>query len=133
MFTALLMCPVADLGAVAKGQKKKCDITIADVIGPLDATDTSVDFTGALPRDANFSLLSYSFSLVGSMSLEREEHTIQVMCVIMRLHLSRLPPNLPRAEPGAAPRAKLRDGPGALGHGSPFWQQSTCAVARGPR
>ena len=40
---------------------------------------------------------------------------------------------LSRAEPGAAPRDQLRDGPGTLGHGSPFWQQSACAVARGPR
>ena len=77
LFTALLMCPVEDLGAGTVGNednpKKTCDITVADILGPLillnkevgtgaDAAADSID----RPRDANFSLLSFSFSLVGS-------------------------------------------------------------------
>ena len=72
MFTALLMQPVSDLSKsddiirieVAAGQQSMCDITISDILGPWkDETQ----------RDANFSLLSYSFNLVGpSGSFELE-------------------------------------------------------------
>ena len=63
LFTALLMCPVEHLGAsgpvVDEGeQRQMCDITVADVLGPLS-------FIMDRPRDANFSLLTYSFNLVG--------------------------------------------------------------------
>ena len=61
LFTALLICPVADLGAESDdedGQPMMCDITVSDVIGPLKEKGV----IGV--RDANFSLLSYSFSLV---------------------------------------------------------------------
>ena len=46
-----------------------CDITVGDILGPLRKKETG---TGAVDvsRDANFSLLSYSFSLVGLGSLE---------------------------------------------------------------
>ena len=63
LFTALLMCPVEHLGAsgpVVDEDKPRemCDITVADVLGPLA-------FIMDRPRDANFSLLTYSFNLVG--------------------------------------------------------------------
>ena len=69
LFTALLMLPVTELrasGAVTgdDGQPKMCDITIGDILGPLDVGGASVGMGRA--RDANFSLLSYSFNLVGS-------------------------------------------------------------------
>ena len=63
LFTALLICPVADLGAVLAdedGIPVMCDITVGDVIGPLEKEGV------IRVRDANFSLLSYSFSLVSS-------------------------------------------------------------------
>ena len=63
LFTALLICPVADLGAALAdedGKPMMCDITVGDVIGPLKEKGVN----GV--RDANFSLLSYSFSLVSS-------------------------------------------------------------------
>ena len=73
MFTALLMQPISDLSesentlhiqAAAGRQQSMCDITISDILGPWK------DLT---QRDANFSLLSYSFNLVGSSgSLELE-------------------------------------------------------------
>ena len=62
LFAALLICPVADLGAALDDEDGKpvmCDITVGDVIGPLE------DDAVIRVRDANFSLLSYSFSLVG--------------------------------------------------------------------
>ena len=63
LFAALLICPVADLGAVLAdedGIPVMCDITVGDVIGPLEKEGV------IRVRDANFSLLSYSFSLVSS-------------------------------------------------------------------
>ena len=65
LFTALLICPVTDLGAALDdkdGQPVMCDITVGDVIGPLLSAREAV----IRVRDANFSLLSYSFSLVSS-------------------------------------------------------------------
>jgi len=68
LFTALLIFAVADFAAPpsrTNGQQKTCDITIADVIGPLiDPTDEGKKAEFPDARDANFSLLSYSFSLV---------------------------------------------------------------------
>ena len=71
MFTALLMQPVAKLGAAEANddnQSDTCDITVADILGPLleKESDTSAEVNNSdRARDANFSLLSYSFSLVG--------------------------------------------------------------------
>ena len=81
MFTALLMLPVSDLGKSdeasrlqAASGKQQCDITIGDILGPLkevngsagsDGVGKTSDGTDATQRDANFSLLSYSFNLVG--------------------------------------------------------------------
>ena len=63
VFTALLICPVADLGPSAA---RTCDITIADILGPKKAANRE--------RDANFSLPSYSYSLVGpSSNFEQRE------------------------------------------------------------
>ena len=46
-----------------------CDITVADILGPLlkkkASTSAEVADGSDGARDANFSLLSYSFSLVG--------------------------------------------------------------------
>ena len=69
MLTALLMQAVANLGATEADkddQPETCDITVADILGPLllDEVDTRAE-AAACSRDARFSLLSYSFSLVG--------------------------------------------------------------------
>ena len=44
-----------------------CDITVADILGPLKEASFSAESADCSERarDANFSLLSYSFSLVG--------------------------------------------------------------------
>jgi hypothetical protein len=77
LFTALLMQPVANLGSSETKTSETCDITVGDILGPLktkqgagagDGSDVSRDAN--LLRDADFSLLSYSFSLVGPGSLE---------------------------------------------------------------
>ena len=61
LFTALLISPVTDLGAVSANKDDQlCDITVGDVIGPLKQGVEEGE------RDGNFSLLSYSFSLVSS-------------------------------------------------------------------
>jgi len=57
LFTALLISPVADLGAMPANKKELCDVTVGDVLGPLKPEGDIGD------RDANFSLLTYSFSL----------------------------------------------------------------------
>ena len=71
VFTALLMQPVANLAA-AEANKDTCDITVADILGPLlekgSGTSAEVVDDSNPARDANFSLLSYSFSLVGLSS-----------------------------------------------------------------
>ena len=69
LFTALLIAPVAVLGAVPANTDDQlmCDITVGDVLGPLLKQGPDIG-----ERDANFSLLSYSFSLVSS-HLERPE------------------------------------------------------------
>ena len=77
MLTALLMQPVANLAAAEanKGKQSKCDITVADILGPLLETEsgTSAEVADGSDgaRDANFSLLSYSFSLVGPSNLKQ--------------------------------------------------------------
>ena len=74
VFTALLMQPVANLAAVASmdNQLHTCDITVADILGPLlekEAGTSSEMIDGSdRARDAKLSLLSYSFSLVGRSS-----------------------------------------------------------------
>ena len=71
LLTALLMQPVANLGTTQAGkddQPTTCDITVADILGPLlKEAGTSADVANCsdVARDANLSLLSYSFSLVG--------------------------------------------------------------------
>ena len=60
VFTALLICPVANLGRSMANRPKKCDITIADILGPLEGGKPAIR-----ARDANFSLPTYSYSLVG--------------------------------------------------------------------
>ena len=66
LLTALLMQPVANLATAEanKDNQSKCDITVADILGPLEWSDGKVADGSDRPRDANFSLLSYSFSLV---------------------------------------------------------------------
>ena len=74
LLTALLMLPVANLGAGNQSGPKMCDITVADILGPKvimnkrAVAHSGVEASGATDRDANFSLLSYSFSLVHSNS-----------------------------------------------------------------
>ena len=64
LLTALLMQPVENLAASVDGRPNICDITVGDIIGPQkDAAEAANSSERA--RDANFSLLSYSFSLVG--------------------------------------------------------------------
>ena len=66
LLTALLMQPVANLAAAEDNkdnQSETCDITVADILGPLNAAGSGAD-DAVDSRDANFSLLSYSFSLV---------------------------------------------------------------------
>jgi hypothetical protein len=70
MLTALLMQSVANLGSTEADkddQSETCDITVADIIGPLKEVGNSSEVANCSERarDANFSLLSYSFSLVG--------------------------------------------------------------------
>ena len=63
LFTALLISSVANLGAVQVNKNEgdqMCDITVGDVLGPLKQ--------GEGDRDTNFSLLSYSFSLVSTVT-----------------------------------------------------------------
>ena len=69
VLTALLMLPVANLGAANENDLKTCDITVADILGPKVPTPAG-DESGVTDRDANFSLLSYSFSLVHPISFE---------------------------------------------------------------
>ena len=66
------MKPVANLAAAEanKDNRSKCDITVADILGPLcmlkEAGTSAETADGSdRARDTNFSLLSYSFSLVG--------------------------------------------------------------------
>ena len=76
LLTALLMQPVANLGTTQAGkddQSTTCDITVADILGPLlKEAGTSADAANCsdVARDAKFSLLSYSFSLVPQYQLE---------------------------------------------------------------
>ena len=65
----MLMFTVATPGEA----DKFCDITIADILGPLKvAADIERE------RDANFSLLSYSFSLVGPGRQHNLKHIAQL-------------------------------------------------------
>ena len=95
MLTALLMQPVANLaGAEADedNQLDTCDITVADILGPLleKEAGTSAEVVDGLdrPRDANFSLLSYSFSLVGLSS--QNSNNVQLCGAKAGLWLGRL-------------------------------------------
>ena len=70
LLTALLMRPVTNLPSGS--MPETCDITVGDILGPVitseeEGSRNAVD----RPRNANFSLLSYSFSLVspGTASL----------------------------------------------------------------
>ena len=64
LFTALLMKPVVNL-ALGSMPDETCDITVGDILGPVTRSEEQ-DSRNAVdrPRDPNFSLLSYSFSLV---------------------------------------------------------------------
>ena len=72
MLTALLMQPVANqaTSVINKDDRPMCDITVGDIIGRLKDTDAEAADSLDRARDANFSLLSYSFSLVGGSNLE---------------------------------------------------------------
>ena len=69
VLTALLMLPVASLGAANENTLNNCDITVADILGPKVPTPAGVE-SDVTDRNANFSLLSYSFSLVHPSNLE---------------------------------------------------------------
>ena len=124
LFTALLIAPVADLGAVPVNKEdpneddKLCDITVGDVLGPL------IKKGGIGDRDTNFSLLSYSFSLVSSHLERTEQSQRRKMYGLRHLHfpdpISITPQLLLRTEPGTAPRAQLRDGPDELRRWTPL-------------
>ena len=61
------MQPVVAFGASVNsedGAPETCDITVADIIGPLKE-DAGASGSMDRARDDSFSLLSYSFSLVG--------------------------------------------------------------------
>ena len=70
LLTALLMKPLENLAASVTNKDNlpsTCDITVADIIGPrpiLKDTNAKAADSSDRARDANFSLLSYSFSLV---------------------------------------------------------------------
>ena len=85
------MQPVANLAA-AEANKDTCDITVADILGPLleKEAGTSAEVVDGLdrPRDANFSLLSYSFSLVGLSS--QNSNNVQLCGAKAGLWLGRL-------------------------------------------
>ena len=72
LLAALLMQPVANLAASVANKDDQplnmCDITVGDIIGRQKDTDAEATNSSDRARDANFSLLSYSFSLVGSGS-----------------------------------------------------------------
>ena len=143
MFTALLMLSVSDLGKsdetgriqAASGLPNQCDITIGDILGPRKEVSGSAGGDGAgkeaggkdaTQRDANFSLLSYSFNLVGpSSSLEFHPGRDSVAgrnpaCWFAPgFELSHNPQISPHAsESSVAPPAKLRDEPDAIGDGA---------------
>ena len=89
MLTALLMQPVANLAAVETNegnQSDTCDITVADILGPLlekeAGTSAEVADGSDRPRDANFSLLSYSFSLVSPA--QQQSQTARMLSGIMQ-------------------------------------------------
>ena len=69
MFTALLMQPVAN--PETNDPSNTFDITVADIIGPLLKKEAGTSAEVVDARDVNFSLLSYSFSLVGLSSQPR--------------------------------------------------------------
>ena len=81
MLTALLMQPVANLGATEADkddQPEMCDITVADILGPpLKEVGTGAEAANCSDRerDANFSLLSYSFSLVSRAPAQQQLRT----------------------------------------------------------
>ena len=83
MLTALLMQPVANLAAAEDNkdnQSETCDITVADILGPLlkgvGGTGAEMADSSDRARDDNFSLLSYSYSLVGLSS--RTSNNVQL-------------------------------------------------------
>ena len=83
MLTALLMQPVANLAREEANEDNlldTCDITVADILGPLmkevGGTGAEVADSSDRARDANFSLLSYSYSLVGLSS--RTSNNVQL-------------------------------------------------------
>ena len=88
LLTALLMQPVANLAAAEANadNRSKCDITVADILGPLltEAGGTSAEVADGSdrPRDANFSLLSYSFSLVSPA--QQQSQTARMLSGIMQ-------------------------------------------------
>ena len=61
LLTALLMQSVKNLGPTEANSLETCDITVADILGPKRGIEAGDEVNS---RDANFSLLSYSFSLV---------------------------------------------------------------------
>ena len=69
VFTALLMQPVAN--PETNDPSNTFDITVADIIGPLLEKEAGTSAEVVDARDVNFSLLSYSFSLVGLSSQPR--------------------------------------------------------------
>ena len=77
------MKPVADLAAseAYKDNRSKCDITVADILGPLleKEAGTSAEMADRA-RDTNFSLLSYSFSLVGPGSNLKQSALLMGIC-----------------------------------------------------
>ena len=70
LLTALLMQPVAYLGPSEANSPETCDITVADILGPLKKKAGTGAGGAVDSRDTNLSLLSYSFSLVGPGSFE---------------------------------------------------------------
>ena len=81
------MKPVADLASseAYKDNRSKCDITVADILGPLcmlKEAGTSAEMADGSDRarDTNFSLLSYSFSLVGPGSNLKQSALLMGIC-----------------------------------------------------
>jgi len=80
------MKPVANLAAseANKDNRSKCDITVADILGPLleKEAGTSAELADGSDRerDTNFSLLSYSFSLVGPGSNLKQSALLMGIC-----------------------------------------------------
>lgn len=104
---------------------EECDITIGDVLGPRNLDPKTGEAlrdptTQELSRNADFSLLTYSFNLVSDcislkpLSRHGCLHASEACLSLARVYLTCAIQLFSLAEPGAASPAKLRDEPAQL-------------------